>query len=135
MVGARRRGMTALIVEDDAGVSDLGAAMLREFDLAVEQVQSAEAAIAYLARCGGDIAVLIADVHLAGEMDGLSLIHRVAVLWPAISLIVTTGDLEARLDDLPARATFVPKPWRALDIVAAAERAARADHSVHAVIL
>lgn len=127
--------MSALIVEDDVGQSALGAMMLKEFDLEVDQVRSAEEAIACLCGRSGQITVLLADIHLSGVMDGLALAHRVSVLWPAVSVIVTSGDGDIQASDLPPRATFIPKPWRALDIVAVAERAARADHTVRAVQL
>jgi DNA-binding NtrC family response regulator len=126
--------MSALIVEDDRGLSALGASMLEEFDLRVEQVQTAEEAIDHLRSDAGSIAILVADIHLPGGMDGLALAHSVSVLWPSITVIVTSGEL-GRHDALPDRAVFIPKPWRALDIVAAAERAARADHSVHSIRL
>ena len=132
---SRTAKTTALIVEDDLGQSELGAMMLEEFDLRVEQVRSAEEAIAHLCERSGEITVLLADVRLAGEMDGLALAHRVAVLWPGVSVIVTSGQGHVAAGDLPARATFIPKPWRALDIVAAAEEASRADHSLRAVPL
>lgn len=135
MTAADRGRWTALIVEDDAGQSELGALMLREFDLDVAQVTSAEAAIDHLCRESGAVTVLLADINLAGPMDGLALAHRVAVLWPSISVIVTSGGPVLKPPALPAGATFVGKPWRALDIVAVAERASRADHSVHAVRL
>ena len=130
-----RPRLNALIVEDDGGVSELGAQMLAELNLSVAQVQTAEAAIEHLQRCCGAVAVLVADVNLPGTMDGVSLARSVAVLWPAISGIVTSGDPGDRLDHLPDQAVYVPKPWRALDIVAAAQRAARADHSIRGVQL
>jgi DNA-binding NtrC family response regulator len=125
----------ALIVEDDAAQSELGAVMLEEFDLSVRQVQTAEDAIEHLRVRSGEVTVLVADVNLPGPMDGVSLAKRVSVLWPGISVIVTSGDPGDRLDELPDSCVYVPKPWLPLDIVAAAERACRADHSVHAVQL
>ena len=132
---AIRARLGALIVEDDGGLSALGAEMLQEFELDVAQVQTAEAAIEHLRACGGSIAVLVADVNLPGAMDGVALARSVSVLWPEISVIVTSGHPGDRLSDLPERAVFVPKPWRPLDIVAAAERAARADHTVQGIQL
>lgn len=126
--------MSALIVEDDRGLSALGASMLEEFDLRVEQVQTAEEAIDHLRSDAGSIAILVADINLPGKMDGLALAHSVSLLWPSISVIVTSGQL-GRPGALPHGAVFIPKPWRGLDIVAAAERAARADHSVRSVRL
>ncbi len=135
MVRVRPRRMTALIVEDDETQSALGAAMLAEFDLDVAQVRSAEDALDHLVRCAGDVGVVLVDIHLGGGMDGVALAHRIAILWPAVSVIVTSGDPLAAVPPLPAHATFVAKPWRPLDIVSVVERAARADHSVSAVRL
>lgn len=135
MTQASHSGRRALVVEDDRCVSELGALLLEQFGLMVAQVQTAEEAVEHLRACGGDIDVLIADVNLPGAMDGVALARSVAVLWPQISLIVTSGDPGGRLTDLPHGAVYVPKPWRALDIVSLAERAARADHSVHALRL
>ncbi len=135
MASASQLRPIALIVEDDLAQSELGAAMLEEFDLNVRQVQTAEDAIEHLRERSGEVTVLVADVNLPGPMDGMALARSVAVLWPGISVIVTSGDLGERLGDLPDGCVYVPKPWRPLDIVAAAERAARADHSVHALHL
>lgn len=127
----QRRG--ALIVEDDRGQSELGAIMLAEFDLTVRQVETAEEAIEHLRENGNDVSVLIVDVNLPGAMDGVSLARSVSVLWPGISLIVTSGDPGHRLSALPDRCVYVPKPWRALDIVAAAERASHGDQTIGAL--
>lgn len=135
MARADQPRCSALIVEDDRGQSELGAAMLAEFDLEVHQVRTAEEAISHLRDRGGAVTVLLADVNLPGAMDGVALARSVAVLWPSISLIVTSGDPPELFAALPDGCVFIPKPWRALDIVAAAERAARADHSIHSLRL
>ncbi|NNM72176.1 response regulator [Enterovirga aerilata] len=135
MTYAPHRKPIALIVEDDLAQCELGAALLEELDLSVRQVQTAEDAIQHLRDRSGEVTVLVADVNLPGPMDGVSLARSVSVLWPGISVIVTSGAPGGRLGDLPPNCVYVPKPWRPLDIAAAAERAARADHSVHAVRL
>jgi CheY-like chemotaxis protein len=135
MGSAERASRRALVVEDDCGVSALGALMLEQFGLTVIQVATAEEAVEHLQATGGDTDVVIIDINLPGAMDGILLARSIAVLWPAISVIVTSGDPGGRLERLPDRAVYVPKPWRALDIVAIAERAARQDHSIHALRL
>jgi CheY-like chemotaxis protein len=127
--------MRALVVEDDVRIRDLGAMLLQEFGLAVDQVGTAEEAIAYLREWGGEIAVLLADIHLPGPMDGVALARSVSVLWPSITVIVTSADPFYRTDDMPAGTVYVSKPWRALDIVAIAEQASRQDHSVRSIRL
>lgn len=124
---------TALVVESDPAVSALGAAMIGEFGLDVDQVASAEAALDHLCARAGAVGVVVADLHLCGPMDGVQLAQRIAVLWPTVSVIVVARHDHDHVMELPGTATFLRRPWQALDLVSAAERATRADHSVHAV--
>lgn len=124
----------ALVVEDDCGSSELGAAMLAEFGLDVVSVRSAEAAIAHLVQCAGRVRLVLAG-NCAGDMKGDALARRIGVLWPTVSVIVTPDGTASRDHDRPARATYLPKSWHPLEMVSIAERAARADHSVHSLAL
>ena len=115
----------ALVVEDDAEVRALAETLLEETELDVVGCDSAEAALTVLQARGGDVALVFADVRLAGEMDGIQLARAVATLWPRARLVLTSGKGVDR-PELPAQAVFIPKPWRALDVLAEAERAAAA---------
>jgi DNA-binding NtrC family response regulator len=120
--GARRQ---ALIVEDDPGVRDLAAAILEETDLGVVETETAEEAIDHLSRSGEEVAMAFVDVRLPGRVDGVELARVIADRWPHVRVLVTSGE-GSRSRALPQGATFMPKPWRALDILRHAERAARA---------
>ena len=113
----------ALIVEDDLDVRDLAAALLEETELDVVEVESADAALAYLQERGGEVAMLFADVRLPGNMDGVQLAKAACTLWPTIRIVLTSGDPGAVSDGLPDGVTFMPKPWRGLDVLVEAERA------------
>jgi DNA-binding NtrC family response regulator len=115
----------ALIVEDDADVRDLAAALLEETDLDVVEVESADAALAYLQERGGEVAMMFADVRLPGDMDGVQLAKAACTLWPTIRIVLTSGDPGAVSEDLPDGVTFMPKPWRGLDVLIEAEKAVR----------
>ncbi|TDR94748.1 response regulator [Enterovirga rhinocerotis] len=130
--GLRRR--TALIVESDRCRSDLAAMMMKEFDLEITQVADADDAIDHLCASPSGVDIALIEMSLDGSMDGLALARRISVLWPTMSVIVTSrtvcsGDAPA----LPSRTTFVRKPCRPLDIVAATANAARADHSLRSL--
>ena len=112
----------ALVVEDNPEVRGLAEALLEETELAVVGCDSAEAALAVLQARGGDVALVFADVRLAGEMDGLQLSHAVATLWPRARLVVTSGHCVGR-PEIPVEAVFIQKPWRAFDVLVEAERA------------
>jgi|SRR5687768_13412609 DNA-binding NtrC family response regulator len=115
----------ALIVEDDADVRDLAAALLEETDLDVVEVESADAALAYLRERGGEVAMMFADIRLPGDLDGVQLAKAACTLWPTIRIVLTSGDPGATLEGLPDCVTFMPKPWRGLDVLVEAERALR----------
>jgi DNA-binding NtrC family response regulator len=113
----------ALIVEDDPDVRELAAALLEETELDVVEVATAEAALAYLQDHGGEVAMIFADIRLPGAMDGVQLAKAACTLWPTIRIVLTSGDPGAVPDDLPDRVTFIPKPWRGLDVLVQVERA------------
>jgi DNA-binding NtrC family response regulator len=115
----------ALIVEDDPDVRDLAAALLEETELDVVEVESADAAVAYLQERGGEVAMIFADVRLPGDMDGVQLAKAACTLWPTVRIVLTSGDPGAVSDGLPDGVTFMPKPWRGLDVLVEAEKAVR----------
>ena len=121
---ARPTGPIALIVEDDAIVRELAAALLEESDLRVVECEDAEQAFASLCKFGEEIALIFADVRLPGLLDGVDLAQRAKVLWPHITMVVTTGYPGARLEALPDNVVYMPKPWLALDVLMQAEHAA-----------
>ncbi|WP_091863297.1 response regulator [Methylobacterium brachiatum] len=112
----------ALVVEDDPQIRALAETLLEETELDVVGCDSAEAALAVLQARGGDVALVFADVRLAGEMDGLQLARAVATLWPRARLVVTSGH-GIRRPELPSEAVFIAKPWRPFDVLVEAERA------------
>jgi CheY-like chemotaxis protein len=113
----------ALVVEDDPEIRALAETLLEETELNVVGCDSAEAALSVLQARGGDVALVFADVRLAGQMDGLQLARAVATLWPRARLVITSGHGLPR-PDLPAEAVFIAKPWRPFDVLVEAERAA-----------
>lgn len=117
-----RHPRVALVVEDDPGVRALAEALLEESELSVVGCDSAEAALAVLQARGGDVALVFADIRLAGAMDGLQLAHAVATLWPRARLVVTSGHCVGR-PEIPPEAVFIQKPWRPFQVLVEAERA------------
>ena len=120
----QRRAPIALIVEDDPDLRVLAAALLEESELSVVECESAEEAMSVLVRDGDDVALVFADIRLPGLLDGVDIARRVKMLWPHITMIVTSGYAEVRPQALPEGVTYLPKPWLALDVLMQAERAA-----------
>ena len=115
----------AIIVEDDCQLRELAAALLEETELGVMECESAEAALSYLQMHGGEVAIIFADVRLSGPMDGIALAKAVLKLWPTIKVVLTSGYAQSVLEELPPSVTFMPKPWRALEVLVEADQAVK----------
>ena len=118
-----RKRPVALIVEDDTLVRELAAALLEESELRVVECEDAEQAFASLCKYGEEVVLIFADVRLPGLLDGIDLAQRAKVLWPHITMVVTTGYPGTRLEALPDNVVYMPKPWLALDVLMQAEHA------------
>ena len=114
----------ALIVEDDRELRALAVALLEETDLRVVETSSAEEALRYLNYLAGDVVFLFADVRLPCLMNGVDLARTVKLRWPWIRTVLTSGaPLEENLDKVLRDVPFMPKPWRALEVLVQAEKA------------
>jgi CheY-like chemotaxis protein len=109
----------ALVVEDDAIQREYAVTLLEESEMGVIQCASAEAALRVLEKMGGCLSLMFTDVNLGGAIDGLELARFAKTNFPNIHVIVTSGTPRT---GLPDGATFLAKPWRALDVLREAER-------------
>jgi CheY-like chemotaxis protein len=116
----------ALIVEDDTEVRALASALLEETDLKIVEAASGEEALHYLHHHADEVAFLFTDVRLPCLMSGVDLARIVKLKWPWISTVLTSGaPLDDHHDGALRDVRFMPKPWRALDVLMEAEKATR----------
>jgi CheY-like chemotaxis protein len=120
---ARPPRRTALVVEDDAELRWLSAALLEESELDIVECESAEAALAVMLMRGAEVAMIFADIRLPGVMDGVDLAREVKMRWPHLTVVLTSGNPGDRLKQLPPGVLYLPKPWQPLNVLMVAERA------------
>ena len=113
---------TALVVEDDPMQREMIALLLEESHFDVIECESAEAAEAVLQRIGGDLALVMTDVSLAGNMNGVALARVAKRCNPGLNVIVTSGN--PLPEPLPEGAQYWAKPWAPLDVIRLAEQTA-----------
>ena len=111
---------TALVVEDDAMQREMISLLLEESHFDVIECESAEAAEVVLRRMGGELALVMTDVSLAGAMDGVSLAFVARRYNPKLDVIVTSGKPLPR--PLPQGVQYWSKPWAPLDVIRLAEQ-------------
>jgi CheY-like chemotaxis protein len=117
----------ALIVEHDKELRALAVALLEETDLQVVEASSAEQALRYLRYNAANVAFLFSDVRLPCVMNGVDLARTVRLKWPWIRMVLTSDSpLEENLKKVLRQVRLMLKPWRALEVLIEAEKAAEA---------
>lgn len=113
-----------LVVEDEPDERFLAAELLEEKGFEVIEAETAERALDILRERGDGIDVVFSDVRTPGTIGGFELARIIGVTWPRIRLLLTSGDAGDQPSDLRVTATFMPKPWRAPEILTWLEEAA-----------
>jgi CheY-like chemotaxis protein len=121
-VEQQQKRRAVLIVEDDAELRQLTAALLEDEKLDTIECESAEAALAILLIGGREVAMIFADVRLPGVMGGVDLAWEVKLRWPLLPMILTSGHPLERIRELPPGVAYMPKPWQPLNVLIAAEQ-------------
>ena len=88
---AQQEHRAILIVEDDAELRSLAAALFEDEQVNTIVCESAEAALAIMLIGGRDVAMIFADIRLPGAMDGVDLAWEVRQRWPLLPMILTSG--------------------------------------------
>jgi len=120
---AQRKRRAVLIVEDDAELRHLTAALFEDEKVDTIECESAEAALAVMLIGGREVAMIFADVRLRGVMDGIDLAREVKMRWPLLPVILTSGHPCERVGGLPPGVAYMPKPWQPLNVLIVAEQA------------
>jgi DNA-binding NtrC family response regulator len=120
---AQQKHRAVLIVEDDAELRHLTAALFEDEKVDTIECESAEAALAVMLIGGREVAMIFADVRLPGAMGGVDLAWEVKLRWPLLPMILTSGHPLERIRELPPGVAYMPKPWQPLNVLIATEQA------------
>jgi CheY-like chemotaxis protein len=120
---AQQKRRTVMIVEDDAELRSLTAALFEDEQVDTIECESAEAALATLLIGRPEVAMILADIRLRGAMDGIDLAREVKMRWRRLPVILTSGHPRDRVGDLPLGVGYMAKPWQPLDVMIAAKQA------------
>src|SRR5947208_9187034 len=120
---AQQKRRAVLVVEDEAELRYLTAALFEDEQMDAIECESAEAALAVMLIGGREVALIFADVRLRGVIDGIDLAREVKMRWPLLPVILTSGHPRERVGQLPPGVGYMPKPWQPLNVLIAAEQA------------
>lgn len=100
-----------LVVEDEVDLLRAAVDSIEFLGFRALGAQSSAQALDILDR-RSDIDVLFTDVRMPGEMNGVDLAFTVKSRWPAMGIIVVSGNFDPKATRLPIGASFLAKPYR-----------------------
>jgi PAS domain S-box-containing protein len=108
-----------LVVEDNPDVSVVSASMLKQLGYVVHTVPNADAALNALAK--DNIDLVVSDIVMAGEIDGMALARLLRTRKPDLPVLLVTGYSEAASE---AGSEFIVlyKPFQLADLSRMAAR-------------
>ncbi len=109
-----------LVVEDDDGVREIPANILRAMGYDVVEAQDGADAIKVLDNAAEPIDLLFTDVVLPGGMNGMDIAAQAEILQPGIKVLYTSGYTEnvvVNLGRLDSGVAIVNKPYRRADLL------------------
>src|SRR5436190_4736126 len=98
-----------LVVEDEMVLRLRAVDIVEDAGFTAVEAVSADEALAIL-ESRSDISLLFSDIQMPGSMDGLKLAHAVHERWPAIKIILVSGQVKPSDGDRPADSLFFGKP-------------------------
>jgi CheY-like chemotaxis protein len=105
-----------LLVEDEPLIRELGVLTLQDAGYVVIEAEDAADALMALEACA-QIHLMITDIQIPGELDGLALARLVSDRWPKVGLLVASGRIRPRPEDLPSKGRFMAKPYAMTDLL------------------
>ena len=98
-----------LIVEDEMMLRMRAVDIVEDAGFSPVEAVSADEALSIL-ESRSDISLLFTDIQMPGSMDGLKLAHAVHDRWPAIKIILVSGQVSPSDAERPSDSRFFGKP-------------------------
>lgn len=109
-MGCMLDNKVALVVDDEAFARLIAVQVFLDREFTVLEAADVAEALDVL-DCNDDISLLLTDITMPGQLDGLDLIDHVRDSRPDIAIIVTSGQTQPTAGRIPAEAPFLPKPY------------------------
>ena len=106
-----------LVVEDEMVLRMRAVDIVEDAGFTAVEAVNADEALSIL-ESRSDISLLFSDIQMPGSMDGLKLAHAVHDRWPAIKIILVSGQIKLADTDRPADSRFFGKPLEVKQMIA-----------------
>ncbi len=116
--------MCILVVEDEYLIRLIVAEELADAGFEVCEAESGDAAALIIERAEQTFTLLITDIHMPGQLNGVGLGRLMRTRHPSVPIIYTTGrpDALSAVGQLRDKEVFMPKPFAPSNLLAIARR-------------
>ena len=111
------KAISVLVVDDEALVRLATKSLLEDAGMMVVEASNYADAIAIL-ETSQNIDVLLTDIRMPGELDGLALATFTNERWSSVKVMVISGDRETTQSDIPTGVRFFAKPYESRQLIA-----------------
>jgi PAS domain S-box-containing protein len=121
---------SVMVVEDNADVRAMAVAQMKSLGYRVVEAESGDAALTLLEAHAGEFDLVITDMIMPGNVDGLALARIARERWPRLAILLTTGFADVASDAGDCKTGdfgVLHKPYRKADIARAVRAALAVD--------
>jgi len=111
------RSTNVLVVEDELVLRMRAVDIVEDAGFTAIEAVNADNALAIL-ESRSDISLLFTDIQMPGKLDGLMLAHAVNKRWPAIKIVLVSGQITLTDEDKPTDSRFFGKPLEVKHMIA-----------------
>ncbi len=105
-----------LVVEDEMVLRMRAVDIVEDAGFTPVEAVNADEALAIL-ESRSDISLLFTDIQMSGSIDGLKLAHAVHKRWPAIKIVLVSGQVRPTVAERPADSRFFGKPLEVAQMI------------------
>src|SRR4051794_40579489 len=106
-----------LVVEDEMVLRMRAVDIVEDAGFTAVEAVNADEALSIL-ESRSDISLLFTDIQMPGSLDGLKLAHAVHKRWPAIKIILVSGQVNLSDAEKPTDSRFFGKPLETKQMIA-----------------
>lgn len=110
------RPIHILVVEDEPFILFVMGEHLQDEGFTVSLARNANEALSLLEK-NADISLMFTDIDMPGGMNGLALSSMVRDRWPSVKIIITSGQRQVEITEIPDGAMFFSKPYDHEEVV------------------
>ncbi len=121
MIPIDRKRAVVLVAEDEPLLRMMAVDLVEEAGFEAAEAADATEAIEIL-ESRADVRIVFSDIDMPPGLDGLGLAALIRRRWPPIAVILTSGKLRPRTDEMPMGGVFFSKPYREVDVLATMRR-------------